>query len=282
MQPLQIAIVFFTQTLYFMSKFSLILLFIISSLLSSNAQINVLETPTGEYFELKAAHREDHYKVLVTLPRGYEKEDRQYPCLYLFYGDVNKVQAASGIVNMLYLSGQIPPVIVVGFTNMDWGMDLTPIPVEGRKESGGADAFHSFVTKDLFSAIDNRYKTSDRRILMGHSFGGLFGVHCFMKNPEDFDDYLLLSPSISKRADYLETAFKEKITSNASLKNQFYYSVGSESTRIMRGALWLYDGLSEANENIRWQFELVEGTNHGSVVPLSFMHGLKFIFEEEK
>ncbi|MEM6697770.1 MAG: alpha/beta hydrolase-fold protein [Bacteroidota bacterium] len=265
-----------------MSKSIFTLLFTASILFSSNAQINLQETPTGEHFELKADHRADNYRILVTLPRGYEKEDRKYPCLYLFYGDVNKVQAASGLVNMLYLSGQIPPVIVVGVTNMNWGLDLTPIPVEGRKESGGADAYHNFVTQDLFKVVDERYKTSDRRIMMGHSFGGLFGVHCFMKNPNDFDDYLLLSPSISKRADYLETAFKKKITSDTSLKNQFYYSVGSESTRIMRGALWLYDGLNAANENIRWQFELVEGTNHGSVVPISFMNGLKFIFEEQE
>ncbi|MEM9847223.1 MAG: alpha/beta hydrolase-fold protein [Bacteroidota bacterium] len=265
-----------------MSKFALTLIFIFSSLLCSNAQINLLETPTGEYFELGVDHREENYKVLVTLPRGYEEGDRTYPCLYLFYGDAHKVQAASGLVNMLYLSGQIPPVIVVGITNMNWGLDLTPIPVEGREESGGADAFHAFVTQNLFQTIEERYRTSDRRIMMGHSFGGLFGIHCFMKNPEDFDDYLLLSPSISKRADYLETAFKKKIASNTSLENQFYYSVGSESTRIMRGALWLYDGLSAANENIRWQFELVEGTNHGSVVPISFVNGLKFIFEAQE
>ncbi|MEM9886060.1 MAG: alpha/beta hydrolase-fold protein [Bacteroidota bacterium] len=265
-----------------MSKLTATLLLLFGSLIFLNAQINTLETPTGAYFELEVAQRADNYKVLVTLPRGYEESDGEYPCLYLFYGDVHKVQAASGMANMLYLSGQIPPVIVVGITNMNWGKDLTPIPVKGREESGGADAFHAFVTQNLFKTIEARYRTSDRRILMGHSFGGLFGVHCFMKNPNDFDDYILLSPSIAERADYLATAFKEKIRSNSALQNQFYYSVGSESTRIMTGALWLYDGLSRADENIRWQFELVEGTNHGSVVPISFINGLKFIFTDRE
>ena len=74
--------------------------------------------------------------------------------------------------------------------------------------------------------------------------------------------------------------FTEPVIVDSTLNNQFYYSVGSESTRIMRGALWLYDGLTRANQNVRWQFELVEGTNHGSVVPFSFMNGLQFIFEE--
>lgn len=264
-----------------MLKYTTAFLLLLVSFSTSNAQENIQQTPTGAFFSLYSDHNETNYQVSVTLPRGYEKGDKNYPCLYLFYGDIHKVQAASGMANAMSLSGQIPSMIVVGVANMQWGRDLTPIPVKGRSESGGADAFHAFITQDLFKVIDDRYRTSDRRIFMGHSFGGLFGIHCFMKNPDDFDDYLLLSPSIAQRADYLETAFKEKIQNTKGLKNQFYYSVGSESTRVMRGALWLYEGLGRAShEEIRWHFELVEGTNHGSVVPISFMHGLQFIFEE--
>ncbi|MEL6942946.1 MAG: hypothetical protein AAFO82_09775 [Bacteroidota bacterium] len=51
---------------------------------------------------------------------------------------------------------------------------------------------------------------------------------------------------------------------------------------MTRSALWLYDELNNANENIRWQLELVEGTHHGGLVPTSFIHNLQFIFEKKE
>jgi predicted alpha/beta superfamily hydrolase len=167
---------------------------------------------------------------------------------------------------------------------MQWSRDLTPVPIKGMEDkSGGGKDFLSFVTNDLFKFIDNTYKTNDHRIFMGHSFGGLFGVYSFIENPENFDDYILISPSIATRADYIQDAFKQKIiNSNDELNNKIYFSLGSEEARIQKSSLWLLEGLeSKKLKNLKWKYEVHSGKNHHTVVPISLMNGLLYVFGKE-
>ena len=179
----------------------------------------------GEQFELYSKLNDTNYKISVRLPDDYSTDSVDYPCLYLFYGEDKKFFVASGIAASLFeATWQTPKMIIVGVTNMDWWRDLTPVPIAGREGTGGADKFHSFVVQDLFKTVDTNYRTSDQRIFMGHSFGGLFGVYSFIDNSDYFDDFLLISPSIAERADYISDAFKKKIFANENLRNKFYIS----------------------------------------------------------
>ena len=93
----------------------------------------------------------------------------------------------------------------------------------------------------------------------------------------------MISPSIAERADYFSEAFKEKIKTSNNLGNKFYFSIGSETARISKGALWLQDGLESKNhENLKWKFEMFEGHNQHTLAPMSLMNGLLFIFDKGK
>ena len=118
---------------------------------------------------------------------------------------------------------------------------------------------------------------------MGHSFGGLFGVYSFLENPESFNDYILISPSIATRADYIQDAFKQKIlNSNDELNNKIYFSWGTEESRLQKSSLWLLEGLeSKKLKNLKWKYEVHPGKNHHTVVPVSLMNGLLYVFEKE-
>jgi hypothetical protein len=239
----------------------------------------------GEQIDLHSKYNNRNYRISVFLPQNYSKDTTKYSCLYLFYGGDQKFLAASGIVTTLSdATWEIPKLIIVGVTNMQWSLDLTPIPVAGMEgKSGGGKDFLSFVTNDLFTYIDTTYKTNGHRIFMGHSFGGLFGVYAFLENPKSFDDYILISPSIAVRADYIQDAFKQKIvSSNDELTNKIYFSVGSEESRMLKSSLWLVEGLeSKKLKNLKWKYEVHPGKNHHSLVPSSLMNGLLFVFAKD-
>lgn len=238
----------------------------------------------GEQIDLYSKYNNRSYEISVFLPENYSKDSTKYSCLYLFYGGDQKFLSASGIVTALSdATWEIPKLIIVGITNMQWSLDLTPIPIKGMDKSGGGKDFLSFVTNDLFKFIDTRYKTNDHRIFMGHSFGGLFGVYSFIDNPKHFDDYILISPSIATRADYIQDAFKQKIlTSNDELNNKIYFSLGSEESRMQKSSLWLLEGLeSKKLKNLKWKYEVHPGKNHHTVVPISLMNGLLYVLGKE-
>lgn len=239
----------------------------------------------GDQIDLHSKYNNREYEISVFLPENYSKDTTKYSCLYLFYGGDQKFLAASGIVTTLSdATWEIPKLIIVGVTNMQWSRDLTPVQVTGMEgNSGGGKDFLSFVTKDLFKYIDSTYKTNDHRIFMGHSFGGLFGVYAFLENSNSFDDYILISPSIAVRADYIQDAFKQKILSSSDeLTNKIYFAVGSEESRMLKSSLWLIEGLeSKKLKNLKWKYEVHPGKNHHTVVPISLMNGLLFVFGKE-
>ncbi|MGH7024314.1 MAG: alpha/beta hydrolase [Caulobacteraceae bacterium] len=111
--------------------------------------------------------------------------------------------------------GALSPAVVVG-VGYDADMlttlrlrtrDLTP-PAPADKylemaammgtEFGGADAFLSFLLDDLIPEVRRRAPEASetRRVLFGHSLGGLFAAHALLTRPESFETFVASSPSL--------------------------------------------------------------------------------------
>ncbi len=114
--------------------------------------------------------------LLIYTPDGYEQSSATYPVIYLLDGDGHLLHTA-GATQFLARNGKMPEVIIVGLPNTDRTRDLTPAlstPDERFPTAGGADTFLSFIADELVPFIDENYRTAPYRILIGHSFGGLF------------------------------------------------------------------------------------------------------------
>src|SRR4028118_1489490 len=75
----------------------------------------------GHQTDLHSKYNNRNYEVSVFLPENYPKDTTKYSCLYLFYGGDQKFLAASGIVTTLSdATWEIPKLIIVGVTNMQW------------------------------------------------------------------------------------------------------------------------------------------------------------------
>nr|WP_227713094.1 alpha/beta hydrolase-fold protein [Moraxella sp. K127] len=75
--------------------------------------------------------------------------------------------------------------------------DSYPAPTGEQTAFGGADYFHAFIADELAPMLDKEFGINpNHRTLIGHSYGGLFGLYLLMARSESFDNYVIVSPSI--------------------------------------------------------------------------------------
>lgn len=207
----------------------------------------------------------------------------RYPVLYLLDGPEH-FHHATGIVEFLTRNGRMPDAIVIGVENTNRTRDLTPLPSDTAfKGSGGADAFLQFIREELIPYVDAHYPTAPYRILVGHSFGGLFAVHTLLTHPETFNAYIAISPPLWWGHDTLITQAEMFLKAQSQLPKFFYTTVGNEPTRMVTSVLRFQQVLeSSPVEGFQWKFTLMEKENHGSIVHRTIYDGLEFIYEPWK
>lgn len=158
----------------------------------------------GQRFSIRSEVLQQDRPYWVYLPPSYSAEDnaKRFPVMYLLDGGAH-FNAATGVVHHLSSPnsgvGRIPEMIIVALPNMGRTHNLTPTHVTSgpySENSGGAADFLRFLREELFPTIAARYKTTDERMLVGHSLAGLFALNVFLEAPETFDHYIAIEPSL--------------------------------------------------------------------------------------
>lgn len=146
-------------------------------------------------------------KFFVYLPPSFgdgSDKTKRYPVIYLLDGG-SHFHSVTGLLDQLTSNELCPEMIVVAITNTDRSRDLTPtrslkLPdgseQDWLKTTGGADNFMKFIETELFPHVERNYPTEPHRVLIGHSFGGLFAIHTMMNRPELFNSYVAIDPSL--------------------------------------------------------------------------------------
>lgn len=152
--------------------------------------------------------------ILIHLPASYATApNARYPVLYVLDGDAYFASTCA-TVDFLARNDRMPAMIVVGIPNTgDRTHDLTP-PARvtsaafetraggadsARTEfptAGGAESMRRFLTTELAPWIEREYRAAPYRVLVGHSFGGLFAIDALADAPRTFDAYVAISPSL--------------------------------------------------------------------------------------
>lgn len=197
-----------------MKKLLLISLVLFISCLSISAQEQIL---IGNKYSIQSAVLKEKRDYWVYLPPRYDNANyapTAYPVIYLLDGDTNFNTAVA--IQQTYTRGMynnMPECIIVGIPNTDRARDLTPSQSEflhnGKplfKNSGNAENFTQFLTRELRHQIESTYRTNAYNILIGHSFGGLFTVNTLIHHTNSFNAYIALDPSLwwDKRKVYHE------------------------------------------------------------------------------
>ncbi|AVR44564.1 esterase [Christiangramia fulva] len=227
----------------------------------------------------------------IHLPKNYENSQKTYPVMYLL-DSYYKFDKAVGTLNSLVLNELIPDMIIIGIRNTRRNRDLTPgteILDDANKKrlpnAGGADAFTDFLGKELIPYVNKNYRAAPYKIIVGHSLGGLFNVYTFFKDPELFDAYLTISPSLWYENPILKKELGEVLKDHQDIHSKFYMSIANEggtmlgNTYILTGKFTSY--IKEHNDvDLQFRFDPMFEYTHGTVSYPSIYNGLKFIFAD--
>lgn len=166
------------------------------------------------------------YEVFVSLPASYEKSpERRYPVLYVTDADY-AFPIIRQIARRVNLEGPvIEKFILIGlsYSRGDNGVvsrnrDYTPTPNGPRSAGsalhGQAAAYQAYLKTQAIPFVESRFRADPaRRVLLGHSYGGLLGAQVLFSDPSLFHAYVLGSPSfwfdkrhfLKVEADYART-----------------------------------------------------------------------------
>jgi uncharacterized protein len=181
---------------------------------------------------MNSQHTGRTYRITISLPLGYSASPNElwpfnnkpanWSVVYVLDGNWY-AGMVTDIIRPMSWCGSTSDAIVVGigypegdnpiaafresFTRRDH--DLTPIRDEDVEKSmstahqrsvpnGDAGNFHKFIKHELIPFIEKGYRADpSRRILVGHSYGGLFALFSLFETPDLFDTLVVGSPTLS-------------------------------------------------------------------------------------
>jgi predicted alpha/beta superfamily hydrolase len=238
---------------------------------------------TSQRFQISSKTLSETRKYVVHTPPRYNFSNDLYPVAVLLDGEEN-IQHVSATADFLASNGAAIPMIVVGIENTDRQRDFTPPVLSDKADQrppgnvGGAPKFLSFIADELIPEIDRNYRTRPTRILIGHSYGGLFAVYALFNRPEVFKAYIAVSPSLWWDEQALAKQADRFISDHQDLQAAMYMTMGNEGGSMLGGAQKIAGSLSNSR-SIGSKFERWPEETHGTVVLRSVYDGLRWLNE---
>lgn len=178
-------------------------------------------------FTLQSTSNGGTYKIKVALPDHYDSTVKLYGTVYVLDGEENFDFVANHcreLSNTISVNNVI--VVSIGY-GKDRSIDYTPTKVSSI--TGGAPQFLEFIKNQLIPGIEQRYRvdtTRNGRVILGHSYGGLFGAYLFAIDNKLFGNYILLSPSLWYDNEITMSMEKENRNANRGSQQLVFMGIG--------------------------------------------------------
>jgi predicted alpha/beta superfamily hydrolase len=246
----------------------------------------------GEIVEIQSRVLSEKRVLNIYLPEDYNPKDSvKYPVIYLLDGSAD--EDFIHIVGLVqYDSFEwvniVPKSIVVGIASVDRKRDFTfPTTIKSDKlnypTTGHSDKFISFIENELQPFIENKYKTTQSKTIIGQSLGGLLETEILFKKPKLFNKYIIVSPSLwwdngsllNENPKILDQSFSDKL--------DIYIAVGKEGLtpteipRVMEvDANLLVEKIRfSKSKTINVIFDYLPDENHATVMHQAVLNAFK-------
>ena len=245
--------------------------------------------PGSEVRTMKSTSTGRNYDLYIHKPVDFDKnKDKKYPVLYLLDGQWD-FKLLDSVVGGLVYDKWMPDIVVVGITysgdHPDYdalrAMDYTPSPAE-PKGSGDGPKFLNFIRTELIPFMERDYRgDSTRRVLGGHSLGGLFTLYAMFTDPSLFWGYLAGSPAIPWGNDFLVKQEADFAAKRKDLPARLYLAVGGAEPLVTPGVSFVRTLAARNYTGLHWDGRVIEGERHSGVKPEFYNRGLRFLFSNE-
>ncbi len=251
---------------------------------STMAQITIGDTHTFQSAELQ-----EERTLNVYLPEGYSPDSAQtYKVIYLLDGTIGEdFLHIAGLFQFMHMYEIMEPAILVGIANVDRYRDFSypssdPEDLESLPTSGGSAAFIRFLKNETFPFIEEHYNTNGERSIIGQSMGGLLATEVLLLQPELFDEYVIVSPSLWWDKEHLVNQAEDLLNAKVYDVDRIFISLGTEHPVMHEVADKLVNALKNSpNQPYSLTFHPLPEEDHATILHFAVYHALRIERPEE-
>lgn len=204
-------------------------------------------------------------------PGDSASQDAGMPVLYMPDGGLAEdFLHIAGLVQVSVGNGTMRPFLVVGIENTQRRRDMTG-PTENEEDRkiaprvGGSEAFRKFIREELMPEVRARYRTSGETAIVGESLAGLFVVETLLLEPDLFDTYIAIDPSLWWNNENLVQRAGERLRSSTQKEKSLYF-FSSDEKGIVAPARRLAKALRKHSPSwLHWQYESLPTEKHSTI-----------------
>jgi uncharacterized protein len=240
----------------------------------------------GDTFTIESKTLGERRRINVYAPPPYtQSTNLRLAVLYMPDGGIGEdFLHVAGLVQVLVGNQSMRPLLLVGIENTERRRDLTG-PTRNAEDLkiaprvGGSAAFRRFIRSELMPAINARYRTAPEAAIIGESLAGLFVVETLIFEPDLFDTYIAVDPSLWWNQAGLigEAARPGALTFE---RRKTLYLASSRDDELARSTERLAALLrARAPANLQWHYEPMPTETHGTIYHPAALAALRRLFK---
>jgi predicted alpha/beta superfamily hydrolase len=254
--------------------------------LQADAQNQTAPLIIGETFTIDSKVLGENRRINVYMPPGYSTStDMRLPVLYMPDGGMAEdFLHVAGLVQVSVGNATMRPFLLVGIENTERRRDMTG-PTQNQQDKkiaprvGGSQGFRNFIRNELMPEVKKRYRTTTETAIVGESLAGLFVMETFFLEPDLFDTYIALDPSIWWNNQKLVNSAPEALRGWRGLKKTLYFA-SSDEKGIADPAQQMAEIFGKnAPPAINWHYEKMPEEKHSTIYHPAALKAFRALFK---
>ena len=140
-------------------------------------------------------------------------------------------------------------------------------------------AFRRFIRDELMPQVKKRYRTTEETAIVGESLAGLFVVETFLLDPDLFDTYVAVDPSLWWNNQELVKGAAERLRARPKLAKTLYLT-SSDEKQIAEDTKHLAEVLGKnAPPGVHWQYKPMPEEKHSTIFHPAALKAFREVFK---
>jgi predicted alpha/beta superfamily hydrolase len=240
----------------------------------------------GETFTIESKILGETRRINVYAPPGYaDSPAGRVPVLYMPDGGMAEdFLHVAGLVQVSVGNGTMRPFLLVGIENTQRRRDLTG-PTENEQDKkiapkvGGSAAFRRFIREELMPQVRARYRTTAETAIVGESLAGLFVMETFLLEPNLFETYVALDPSLWWNNRNLVTVAAEKLKAHAGPGKTLWFASSDEKGMVQDAERFAAILETAAPAWLKWHYEPMPAEKHSTIYHPAALLAFRTVFK---